>query len=675
MKPKYFGRTFAIHSHLKTSALALACAVAIPSVGSAATYTWDGDVNGDWERLENWNPNGVPNFDNTADIKIAGTVQLGQHIKNAKTIKSIEFTSTNLGATSIGLVSTNGAQGRNLTFSADSGNSSVTVNASATGDKRIGDSTAAQGNVILASDLDIIHNGASTLTFSTVISGTSRNITLSGTGTTVFSSASAGSAGANTYSGLTSVKSGQLDLGKTGVIAVAGNLTVGDNVGAADSAILRLLSSNQIATTSAVILNSDGRIALNGNANTVASLSSAGGNIISTVAGGNLTSTSAAAFSSSGNTIGAGATVTSSNAATLAASGTLAVNGTLASGLGIATGATLSGTGTVSGNTTVTGTGIINLGSGGNIGGTLGVSGGNWNGAGSVTGLVTSSSGTLTIGSGANLTANGNVNVTGGSIASGNSSSTITGSVNYTSGSNSTYGGVIAGSGKTLTLNNASATLTLSGTNTYNGATNISAGTLIVDGSLAAGSAVTLSANSTLAGGGTVAGSITVNGGTLSPGNSPGTMTTGSQTWNSGNYNWQVLDVTGVAGTGYDTYAMTGTLDLTNLSAGGFGINLWSLSSIMPDANGPALNFNDASNYQWTLASTSGGVTGFDAANFLISTAANNGTVGFANLFTGTFSVSTDGSNLFLNYAAVPEPAAALLGSLGMLVLLRRRRA
>ncbi len=172
-------------------------------------------------------------------------------------------------------------------------------------------------------------------------------VTKTGAGTLTFSGT-----GANSYTGLTSVNDGELDLGKTGVLAVVGNLTVGDNVGAANSAILKLLSSNQIATTSAVILNSDGRIALNSFANTVASLTSAGGNITSTTAGGNLTSTAAPAFSGIGNTIGVGATVTSSISATLAASGTLAVNGTLASGLDVATGATLSGSGTISGVTT-----------------------------------------------------------------------------------------------------------------------------------------------------------------------------------------------------------------------------------------------------------------------------------------------------------------------------------
>ena len=46
-----------------------------------------------------------------------------------------------------------------------------------------------------------------------------------------------------------------------------------------------------------------------------------------------------------------------------------------------------------------------------------------------VTGAVTSSSGTLTIGNGADLTTSGGLNVTGGTLVAGNSASTVTGSV------------------------------------------------------------------------------------------------------------------------------------------------------------------------------------------------------------------------------------------------------
>ncbi len=148
------------------------------------------------------------------------------------------------------------------------------------------------------------------------------------------------------------------------------------------------------------------------------------------------------------------------NDGTFIAGNTIDVTG---GALAVGTAATLRSTssGNITGNVTLTGGGIINLNSASNISGTLGVTGGAWNGAGSVTGQVTSSSGIFTIGSSGNLTANGGLSVTGGTIAAGGSSSTITGSVNYTSSSSGTFTGVIAGSSSTVTMNNASSALTL----------------------------------------------------------------------------------------------------------------------------------------------------------------------------------------------------------------------
>lgn len=231
--------------------------------------------------------------------------------------------------------------------------------------------------------------------------------------------------------------------------------------------------------------------------------------------------------------------------------------------------------------------------------------------------------------------------------------------------------------------------LTLNASNSYSGTTTISAGTLALGSggsissstiinngnfNVSAVSGFTLGASQTISGSGSVTGAMTVTG-TLSPGNSPGTLATGDLAWaNGGDYNWQVLDASGIAGTGYDTVAVTGTLNLSGLSAGGFNLNLWSLSSTGPDVSGNATNFNELLSYSWVLASTTGGITGFDASDFVINTTSINGTSGFSNSFTGSFSVGVSGNNLLLNYTAVPEPGAALLGGLGTLALLRRRR-
>jgi autotransporter-associated beta strand protein len=277
--------------------------------------------------------------------------------------------------------------------------------------------------------------------------------------------------------------------------------------------------------------------------------------------------------------------------------------------------------------------------------------------------LVKTGAGTLAL-SGAN-TYTGGTTITAGTlqIGSGGTTGSLTGNIANTAAivfnrsDASTYSSAISGNG-TLTKQGAG-TLTLSGLNTYSGVTTVSAGTLNLTGS-AASSAFTLNGG-TLSGSGTV-GALTVgSGGRLSPGNSTGTLSAGSTTWNGGGaFTWELNQTAGAAGAtqGWDLLSVTGALAIGANSANKFTINLTSLTS--NNTAGTVIDFNSASNYSFTIATTTGGITGFSSSAFTLDTA------NFQNGLNGTWAINQVGNNLTLDYtAAIPEPStyAALFGA------------
>ena len=266
----------------------------------------------------------------------------------------------------------------------------------------------------------------------------------------------------------------------------------------------------------------------------------------------------------------------------------------------------------------------------------------------------------------------GLVNQTGAITNSGNGSGTTT------------ISGIIGTNVTGVTQDSATSKLVLAGTNTYTGNTTVAEGELVVSGSIAASTATSVQAGGVLSGSGRVGDTIILAGGTGSPGNSPGIMTVdGNLTWlGGGNYNWQIHDALGIAGssTGWDLYDVSGILDLGALTIGSkFNINLWSLLQVTPDADGNAFNFNAGQNYTWTIVATDLGIVGFDPAEFNINIVANNGTSGFSNaLLGGVFGLRVAGNNLELTFSAVPEPgtwiAGALLVAAAAIARLRRAR-
>ena len=223
---------------------------------------------------------------------------------------------------------------------------------------------------------------------------------------------------------------------------------------------------------------------------------------------------------------------------------------------------------------------------------------------------------------------------------------------------------------------NVTGSLTLTGANDYAGATTVNNGTLIIDGNQSgATGAMTINVSGTLGGSGTIGASLLTVNGVIAPGNSPGTLATGSQLWNNGgSYLWEINDSAGAKGgdSGWDWLDITGDLNLANLSTGGFTIDIDSLS--LANSIGDAAGFESWSkgdgvvDYSFIIASASAGISGFDATDFSFDSS------GFSNGPSWDWQIVLSGSDLVLEAYAVPEPSSTALLGLGSLALLMRRK-
>ena len=456
---------------------------------------------------------------------------------------------------------------------------------------------------------------------------------------------------ANTYSGTTTINGGVVALAKTAnVDAIAGNVTIGNGAGSAHDTLL-LSNNNQIKDTSIIsmatgITTSESRFVLNGYNETIGGLTTASGAGTNSFIRNDGAADSTLTVNDASNREFKGAIIDGTN------TGKMVI---VKSGAGTWT---LSGTNTYTGGTTVS-AGAIKLGAANRL---------------ADTGAVTVSGGTFDLGTYSETV--GAVTLSSGTITNG----TLTGS-SYAVQSG-VVGAVLAGSG--ALAKSGAGTVTLTATNTYNGATTVEAGKLVVNGAIS-NSAVTVQSGAVLVGSGTV-GALTVgSGATLAPGNSAGTLTiNGNNAWqNGGSYDWEIFDLNGPAGTGWDLAAATGTLDLNGLTgAQNFNINVLSLSNDN-STPGALAGFNNASNYQWKIASFTGGISGSFLTNrFTVNLA---GFTNYNSIGGGLFSLALGEGDtaLFLNYAGggapIPEPgtwaAAALLACCAFLLRRRRREA
>jgi autotransporter-associated beta strand protein/T5SS/PEP-CTERM-associated repeat protein len=204
--------------------------------------------------------------------------------------------------------------------------------------------------------------------------------------------------------------------------------------------------------------------------------------------------------------------------------------------------------------------------------------------------------------------------------------------------------------------------LTLASTSSYSGATTVATGTLIINGNISTSSLTTVDSGATLSGSGTV-GAAVING-TLAVGNSPGQLnftntvdlngitlmeidgTAGAGV--AGGHDF--INLTGAGAAGVLTYGGTLTLDIG--AAFGVGTYMWNLFDFASETDSFA-NISLADQYSGSFVNNGSGIWDLaDGGN------------------TWRFTESTG----VLGLTIIPEPGAALLGGLGMLVLLRRRR-
>jgi fibronectin-binding autotransporter adhesin len=213
--------------------------------------------------------------------------------------------------------------------------------------------------------------------------------------------------------------------------------------------------------------------------------------------------------------------------------------------------------------------------------------------------------------------------------------------------------------------------LILTGDNTYTGATTVVEGSLLVNGSTGGSSTVSVSSGATLGGTGTINGAVNVSG-VLSPGASIETLGSGTLSFANGSSLLHELDSSVATSVGSDLLKVTGDLNLT----GTVGLTLSDLA--LTDV---AFNVDDVFsviNYTGTwntgLFTFEGNQLAeaeeftFGLNTWRINYAAATGGQNFTGEYAG-------GSDSFVNLTVVPEPSSvALLGTLGAMMLLRRRR-
>ena len=425
--------------HKKTAGALLFLCLLFNQALPAQTFVWA--LNGNWNVDGNWNIAGFPNgttqnawFLNV--ITANRSINLGQNVTTGFMLFSDNNNYTINGGGNNLTLDLPGAGGNALIFSHSAfGNGAHTVNAPVnliddnlllinftTSALTQGGALNNNGNLVMITSA--IGNG------NVVISGN----TSGAGGLTKFGINTAILSGSNTYTGLTTVNTGNLNL-NSAATAVPGDLTIGNGGGGPGADIVQHQANDQIADTSAVTINSTGRLDLNNFDDTIGSLTSASGTAQVFLGSGTLTvgdatnTTFAGVISETGNLVKEG-------------------NGTL----------TLSNNNTYSGTTTVN-DGILAVSNAGALGNTTGAT---------------------SVNSGGTLDLTGGISVVDEDLDLAGTGESGVGALRGVSGSNTWNGDVTLTADATVTSNIAGTTLTFRSSN-FDSAS-IGANTLTIDG-------------------------------------------------------------------------------------------------------------------------------------------------------------------------------------------------
>ena len=460
--------------------------------------------------------------------------------------------------------------------------------------------------------------GAVALTVGNNSANTTYNGTLSGAGSLIKTGTGILTLnGNNTYSGVTTVSAGTLQFSAANNLgngSATNTISLGGGTLQSTNGTYDLGANRSIALTAGSTLQANnGTLTVSGNVTGSSTLTLLGSVILTN-----------ANNSFSGLTIGTGGTAGTVQVDSIADSGVnqeLGTSGNIQMGTGSGSGTLVLVGSSAAQSTNKT----VSVGSGASTGGAF------------ITNNNTNSANTLTFTAATFNVANS---------SSVNKTLTLGGS---NAGNNTIQGGIVDNTTFKVLLTKADAgTWVLSGNNTYTGGTTVNAGTLKVNNTLGSGTgtgAVAINSGGILGGNGTISGAVTVNG-TISPGNSPGTLNTGAATYNGGgSYVWEVNNAAGTKGgdPGYDYHNITGNLTIGSSSGTPFNVNVTGLNTT--NVSGAVSNWNPNAFSQFTLATASAGIVSYSSDKFSVSTGnfTNNNSIG-----SGAFSVQKSGNNLVL---------------------------